>query len=191
MAEALTLPLLLLRRDGVLLNANMAGVRELARGSLLRRDGERVVPASAAQHEAFTLLLEQVATARERLVWSGGTAPPHEPIVIAPVMADRSLATTLLMVVMPAEASMADSCRLFAYQYGLSPGELGVLYALCQGHAPRDIAHKRGVSVSTVRTQLARVRRKCGESRMHTLVPRLGALPPVWALEPKPRVEGE
>ena len=38
----LPLPLLLLRRDKLLLSANMAGMRELLRGTRLARHGEHV-----------------------------------------------------------------------------------------------------------------------------------------------------
>ena len=184
MAEALSQPLLLVGRDGTLLNANMAGMRELARGAMLRRDGALVVPVQAGQREAFAALLTHTAQARERGVWAGGAGAPHQPIVVAPVAADRSAPTTLVMLVMlvlPAEAAMAESCRLFAYQYGLSPAELSVLLALCQGHAPAEIAQMRGVTVSTVRKQLACVQRKCGEHGIDTLLPRVGSLPPVRA----------
>jgi len=73
--------------------------------------------------------------------------------------------------VLPAEASAADARLLFAYQYGLSPGELEVLQGLCSGHSPVEIAATRGVSVSTVRTQMARLQRKCGLSPLQPLPP--------------------
>ena len=182
MAEALSLPLLLVDRSGALLNANMAGMRELARGGMLKRDGELVVPAQDGQREAFAALLAHTAQTRERGLWDDDAGAAHEPIVVAPVAAERSAPTALVMLVLPAEAAMAESCRLFAYQYGLSPAELSVLLALCQGHAPPEIAQMRGVTPSTVRKQLARVQRKCGERSIDTLLPRLGGLPPVLAL---------
>jgi DNA-binding CsgD family transcriptional regulator len=171
MAEALTLPLLLLHRDGQLLNANMAGMRELARGKRLVRHGDHVRAAVDEERERFAQLLERSADLREREQW--GTEHAEGPVLIAPVDGRRGADRALLMVVLPAEASATDACTLFAYQYGLSSGEFEVLHALCTGHSPTEIARSRGVSLSTVRTQMARLRRKCGEQRMNTL-----ALPP-------------
>lgn len=167
MAEALALPLLLLRRDGQLLSANMAGMRELARGTRLLRHGEHVRAAVDDEHESFAQLLECSADRRERQQW--GPSHPEGPVLMAPVDGRRSSDSAMLMVVLPAEASAADACTLFAYQYGLSSGEFEVLHALCTGHSPREIAQGRGVSLSTVRTQMARLLRKCGAQQMRTL----------------------
>lgn len=181
MAEALTLPLLLLREDATLVEANMAGYRELKRAQWLMLHGERVVAASAERADSLSAAMEQALRQQTRVEWpvERDTAAPEaaELIVIAPVTAGSG--APLLMLVLPAEAAMDEACRLFAYQYGLSDGELDVLYALCQGHTPKQIARARGVSLSTVRTQLSRVKRKCGEDSLGTLLPRIKALPPV------------
>lgn len=174
MAEALTLPLLLLREDGALLSANMSGMRELQRATLLRLHGQQVLPTDPAQHAPFLRRLAQATHMRTRHRWGDATDHESGPVLIAPVAGSRGGAP-MLMVVLPAEATVGDACLLFAYQYGLSEGELQVLHALCTGHTPREIAARRGVSTSTVRSQLARVRRKCGEDAMGTLLPRTAA----------------
>ena len=196
MAEALTLPLLLLRQDGVLLNANMAGYRELSLASPLQLlADDRVVPADAAHRDDFAATLVHAVQQGGRCVWRGerqGTGASGRAvlgaaavtggpvdIVITPIAMRRKDDAPMLMLMLPAEASMAEACTMFAYQYGLSAGELGVLHALCHGRTPREIALERGVSVSTVRTQLARLRRKCGEHSLGTLMPRLSQMPPV------------
>lgn len=185
MAEALTVPLLLVRADGVLLNANMAGMRELARGALLVSRQGQVAAARETDAAAFEACMLRAVTQRTRCEWRApGLA---EPVIVAPVsQAAAALPMLMLMIVLPAEAPLAEACRLFAYQFGLSPGELEVLIALCRGLMPRDIAAERGVSLSTVRTQLARVRRKCGEHRLGTLVPRVASPPAVDAPDVAP-----
>ncbi len=174
MAEALTLPLLLIRPDGALLNANMAGLRETKRAQWLVQEDERIVPADAARRDEWAAALRRAAHEPRRTEWQ---LDAQHLIVIAPVVGERGV--PMLMLVLPAEAAMDEACRLFAYQYGLSAGELAVVYALCQGHTPRQIAARRGVRLSTVRTQLARVKKKCGEDLLGTLVPRIQRLPPV------------
>ncbi len=174
MAEALTLPLLLVRADGTLLNANMAGCRETQRAQWLVLRGERVAPADAARSAELAAALQRAARERQRIEWP---VDAQHLIVIAPVIGERGV--PMLMLVLPAEAAMDEACRLFAYQYELSESELDVLYALCQGHTPRQIAALRRVSLSTVRRRLARVKTKCGEDLLGTLVPRIRSLPPV------------
>jgi DNA-binding CsgD family transcriptional regulator len=173
MAEALTLPLLLVRPSGRLLNANMAGMRELARATrLVHIDG--VVHASdEAQRAAFAQCLALAASGGHKQQWDEQAT--DGPVLVAPVAGQatsgaQDIDAATLMLVLPPEASSADACTLFAYQYGLSQGEFEVLHALCTGHSPREIAQARGVSVSTVRTQLMRLRRKCGQQQMDTLV---------------------
>ena len=179
MAEALTVPLLLLHHDGRLLNANAAGYRELARASALVLQGGHVVPVQEARRSAFIACLGVTCDTRMRQVWQGVGAANVDPILLAPVAASATQPCTLLMVVMHAETSALDACRLFAYQYGLTPAELAVLHALCQGRLPRQIAATRGVTAGTVRRQLARILRKSGEDTLGTLMPRVTQGPPV------------
>ena len=186
MAEALALPLLLLRHDGLLLNANMAGYTGLAQGAPLRCVDGHVVPTNEDQRDAFHAALLDALAQGSRQLWRGSTADGKTlaqitltPVTLTPVPAQRKGEPPMLLLMLPAEASVADGCTLFAYQYGLSPGELSVLHGLCHGRTPRDMAQERGVSVSTVRTQLARLRRKSGAHSLTTLLPRVVLQPPV------------
>ena len=181
MAEALALPLLLLRHDGLLLNANMAGYTGLAQGAPLRCLDGHVVPTNEAQRDAFQATLLDALLQGSRQWWRGSTADDETmaEVTLTPVLGQHKGAPPMLLLMLPAEASVADGCTLFAYQYGLSPGELSVLHGLCHGRTPRDMAQERGVSVSTVRTQLARLRRKSGAHSLTTLLPRVVLQPPV------------
>ena len=188
MAEALTVPLLLLHADGRLLNANAAGYRELARGKALVLQGSHVVPMQEASRCAFIACLGTTCNTRTRQIWQG--AGVADQIVLAPVAALATQACTMLMVVMHAETSALDACRLFAYQYGLTGAELAVLHALCQGKLPRQIAAARGVTAGTVRRQMARILHKSGEDTLGTLMPRVSQGPPVLPPGP-PSIRGE
>lgn len=166
MAEALAVPLLLLDAQGRLLNANMAGARELAHARLLARRGDRVGPAAEGELEAFDALLQEAAARGQRRQWHGGE------VNIAPVPIEPGrVGSALLLLVLPAEAAIAEACRLFAYQYGLSEAELAVLLGVVHGRTPTQIARARGTRAGTVRSQLARLRRKCGEDSLNTLLP--------------------
>ena len=188
MAEALTVPLLLLHADGRLLNANAAGYRELARAKTLVLQGSHVLPVQEVRRNAFIACLAATCNTRTRQSWQSAGA--DYPIILAPVAALATQACTMLMVVMHAETSALDACRLFAYQYGLTPAELAVLHALCQGKLPRQIAAARGVTSGTVRRQMACILRKSGEDTLGTLMPRLTQGPPVLPPGP-PSIRGE
>lgn len=170
MAEALAVPLLLVDVHGHMRNANMAGARELAQGRLVCLLGERVTSTDEAARDAFAQALVRSARTGEREVMLGG-ALSISPVAMPHGKAGQ--APPLLMLVLPAEASMADACCLFAYQYGLTPTELAVLHGAVHGQSPRQMARARGVAESTVRSQLARLRRKCGEDSLGTLLPRV------------------
>ncbi len=201
MAEALALPLLLLRHDGLLLNANMAGYAALAQGGCLMLSDAKVVPVQASQNSDFLDALAQASKQGGRCFWTAGAGAgagsvsgATDTITISAVPSAQVGDTRMVLVMLPAQAALSEACTLFAYQYGLSAGELSVLLALCQGRTPSDIAAARGVSASTVRTQMTRLRRKCGEHTLNTLLPRVGQLPPVWAerfVAPDHKEQGE
>jgi DNA-binding CsgD family transcriptional regulator len=174
-------PLLLVDGEGRLLNANMAGARELAQGRLLKREGEHVRAAAAADRASFGEVLQRAAADHRRQAWQGG-AVSVSPVAREPRRGEGT-APALLLLVLPAEASIAEACRLFAYQYELSAAELAVLHGVVHGQSPAQIAHARGTLPSTVRGQLARLRHKCGEDLLGTLLPRargpLVAAPPL------------
>ena len=67
----------------------------------------------------------------------------------------------------------------FARVHKLSPGEVQVLMALCDGAVPADIAATHGVAISTVRTQIANIRSKTGAASIRELVRQVAILPPL------------
>ena len=153
MAEALTVPMLLLQDDGLLLRANAAGLRELESAALLALLDGHVLPARADLRSNFVELLVQVCTTRKRRIWrSPGRA---KRFTVAPVISAADQPCQLLMLVMQAEAWGDDP-------FGLTPTELAVLRGLSQGLQPHEIATARGVTTATVRRHLARIVRRSG-----------------------------
>jgi DNA-binding CsgD family transcriptional regulator len=69
----------------------------------------------------------------------------------------------------------------FAADIGLTAAEARVLQALSRGEEPAAIAQRSGVSLATVRSQLAALRKKSGRGRLTTLMREVAALPPVAA----------
>jgi len=78
--------------------------------------------------------------------------------------------------------------RLSSYWYGVAKGltaaEQGVLEEIMQGSSPRDIAQRHRVALSTVRTQIARVREKTGAGSIYELIREVAQLPPIRCAVP-------
>jgi DNA-binding CsgD family transcriptional regulator len=84
-------------------------------------------------------------------------------------------------------ASRDDVCEALSWQafarlHGLTPAEAAVLEGLCQGERPTDLAHRLGVAISTVRTQIASLRSKAGAQTIGDLVRELATLPPLLSV---------
>jgi DNA-binding CsgD family transcriptional regulator len=117
-----------------------------------------------------------------------GSGPQRISLAITP-LGDWQLSMVTL------GRSRATAARLahnFARAYGLTPTETRVLAALCAGGSPESIASLHGVEVSTVRTQLARLRNRTRSSSMREVLQQVFSLPPVMArLEGPPQSENE
>lgn len=69
--------------------------------------------------------------------------------------------------------------QAYAISHRLTSSETRVLSALCEGSTPADVALQRGVAISTVRTQVARVLEKTGAASIGMLMRRVASLPPL------------
>lgn len=71
------------------------------------------------------------------------------------------------------------SVQGFAREHRLSPSEVQVLQALCEGCSPNEIAARHEVKIATVRTQIANIRAKTGAESIRDLVQQVARLPPM------------
>ncbi|WP_270939450.1 helix-turn-helix transcriptional regulator, partial [Falsiroseomonas oryzae] len=71
----------------------------------------------------------------------------------------------------------APNAALLGRMFGLTPAEARLAAALAAGRSAADHAKARGVSVETVRSQLAAIRRKTGCRRQADLAVLLTRLP--------------
>ncbi len=72
-----------------------------------------------------------------------------------------------------------STMALFARERGLTSAEGQVLAQVCKGLRPAQIAHKHGVRISTVRTQLRSIRMKTCCETIRDLVQKVSVLPPM------------
>ncbi|WP_119354056.1 helix-turn-helix transcriptional regulator [Azohydromonas sediminis] len=75
--------------------------------------------------------------------------------------------------------------QLFAQDCALTAAEAEILWRLCEGHRPREIAALQGVAASTVRTQIRAVRAKTGCPTIRALIESLARLPPLHGADPE------
>jgi DNA-binding NarL/FixJ family response regulator len=138
-----------------------------------------------------TKLLEALSSARRglRRLLQLGEAEQRVSVAVVPLTAAHagSPAATLLLLG-KRRVCQQLSVLGFARLTGMTAAETRVLEALCAGVDPTDIAKRRAVKMSTVRTQINRIREKCGAASIREVVQQVAMLPPmVSALRGTPR----
>jgi DNA-binding CsgD family transcriptional regulator len=174
---------------GRLLLANQAACTEMAEGGVLRvaPDGHLDGPSSVGLLALRRALREAALERRHRLLplrnqdrtlmvtvqplRSGGTAEPCALVL----MGRRSLGTELLV--------QRLSCL-----YELTDAEKAVLCGLLNGLRIPALAKQRGVAISTIRTQVATIRAKCGVRRVGDLIRQIAELPPMMGALRQPLI---
>lgn len=177
MADALAWPLLLLAADAQLLYANLEGRHLLARRNALKLSGSgRVQALPALQQQRFSAALQAAAEGRQALLhWSGsmGCAAVVRRMAEASLSPEQAVQhgspAVLLVAVTMAATGRADS-QTFARAHHLTRAESRVLQRLVLGDSPDEIAQHCRVTVATVRSQTAAIRRKTGHRSIAQLV---------------------
>jgi DNA-binding CsgD family transcriptional regulator len=171
--QALPQPVLVLRADGGIEYANPAADALLLRGELLATADGRLVRAGAFGPDALRLLLsgalrggaQQVGICDHR-----GHGPVAGVLHLARLPPDMAFEASwprgrlLATVQLPAPASDAK-LRALARHFGLTVAEARVLRELSCGASATQIAERRQVRVSTVRTQIRGLLEKTGARR--------------------------
>ena len=193
-ADVLAFPLLLLDAQAQLLHANRAALRLLADGGWLRQGADGRI----ATHHALTTLALQRAVAQAAAGERQFLSPPSESGLglaalsrLAPAadlgvaargerMADSQPGTgaALVLLALAGERDRGSDLSGYAAVHGLTPAEVRVLAALVLGKAPAQGAQSLGVSLSTVRSQIAALRRKTGRRTLVALLADVARLPP-------------
>lgn len=181
--DLLAHPMLALQPDAQLLHANLAGRELLAQGwpFVLGADG-RVQAQQSAQRSPFTLALQAAAAGSSQgLHWVDGPRSLHA--ALRPLEPAGAGASPVLLVLAPPADTLFDVSG-FATTYQLSKAETRVLEALLHGHQADEAAQRLGVGVSTVRSQIAAIRKKSGHGSVASLLAALGDLPPLRRSNP-------
>jgi DNA-binding CsgD family transcriptional regulator len=96
------------------------------------------------------------------------------PVTVMPLRAGRlpvfTSGPSVLVTVTDLRADLAIADGELQALFGLTAAEIRVVRALLQGHQPRDTAERLGVSLNTVRTQLASIFHKTGTAGQSELL---------------------
>jgi DNA-binding CsgD family transcriptional regulator len=131
-------------------------------------------------------LAEAMAGALERGLYrmvSIGAGEQATPLAIVPRRPAGPGEAALACVSLPrCERASEVAMQFFARAHQLTGAEAEVLKALAAGERPAEIAQRKGVQLSTVRTQIGQLRVKTGTHGIGELLRRVAGLPPMMGL---------
>lgn len=156
---------------GARLYANRSADALIAKGDILALEAD-VVTARPGWRFGF-------ATAFARTL--AGEAPRYDVAVAGTVWTikfaplETPFARLCLLRIADLDQRLAAAVTQFASDHDLSRREGQLLLALAQGRSLEDHAHDARVAITTVRSQLGAIFRKCGVARQHEVVAALFA----------------
>jgi DNA-binding CsgD family transcriptional regulator len=174
--EDLDVPVLVVTTELRIAMANRAALQQLGKDSPLRLvDGHiqvhshpsgsgdlRAAVVAAAGHGHQKLIVLKAATGNEL------------PVAVVPL---AGVASTVVLLLGRSALCPELSLVGYAKAVGLTPSETNVLHELCRGATPEQIAIARGVKLSTVRTQIDRLRTKTDSADIREVMRKIGRLP--------------
>jgi DNA-binding NarL/FixJ family response regulator len=115
--------------------------------------------------------------------------PPYV-VRVAPAgggLAGDDLPMAMLVISTPDECHVSEG--ELAELYGLSSAESRIALALSCGKKLTELVGEFGVQITTLRTQLSSILRKCGVERQSDLVRLISTIPPSTPSHPHPHPE--
>lgn len=188
--DRLSTGVVLLNRDGQVLALNAA-----AEGLIARRDGlvlEQGMLGAQLPHEAV-VLSTAVAAAIDlatgaalvgsngfRVSRPSGRAALVLTVIPLPTALEKTGGAVAAIMIADPERGAALPAEVIRTLFGLTPAEAHLAIAISGGETLKNYARTRGVSINTIRAQLARIMAKTGTKRQPELVSLLiGSVPPV------------
>jgi DNA-binding CsgD family transcriptional regulator len=185
--EALTAGMVLVDSEARVVHANAAARAMLAVGDPIRLEEGRLQLPSSQASDALADSIARSSGNLELLGQRGISIPARmkdgRPCVahVLPIrggearwgLEPRAIAAVF---VAPAETAPQMPAAALALAYDVTPAETRVLELILSGLTPKEIGEKLGLSITTVRTHLARLFHKTGTSRQAELVALIGRM---------------
>ena len=176
--DQIALGLIVCDQRATLCFANEAARQELDGERVLRLCGGSLRCANG-RSAALDLALRQAATKGRRQLLALNGADDRLMVTLIPLTRDDGSEPRVLLVLGRRGACSTLGLEMLAGVYGLTLAERRVLGGLVGEVSPQDIAEAGGVSLSTVRTQIAAIRTKFGVRNVEGLLIRAAEVPMV------------
>jgi DNA-binding CsgD family transcriptional regulator len=173
---------ILLSGDGRLMHVNHVAGLELDGDHPLQRQGADLRAQGTSDGAALHVAVQDAAQRGLRKLLVLGPAEHRVSMTVVPLPPapdDVGAGSAVLLMLSKRHVCAELSVQGFARTQGLTPAETEVLKALCRGDQPATIAHRHGVAISTVRTQIGSIRAKTGAANIRALVRQVAVLPPM------------
>jgi len=189
--DRLWMAILVLDREGRVLLANAAALRILEqRDGLCCRD-DRLVASRPADTRALQREIAAIVGRGESRAPGYGMAKASRPsglapyvLLVAPFASPAAeigpapeAAPAALLIVSDLELPLPDCGRYLGLAFEMTEAEVEVSLGLLDGQTPSEIAHMRGVRLTTIRSQVKAIFAKTGTTRQSELVKLLSRLP--------------
>jgi DNA-binding CsgD family transcriptional regulator len=173
--------------DGRIVETNHAGERILRIGDGLTMRNGHIGARRGFETTKLTYLIARAVAPQEGggpsagclLVARGDGQPPYV-VRVAPVSAGLAgYDSPMAMLLVSSTDENRVSERELAELYGLSPAESRIAVALARGKRMTDLTGELGVQITTLRTQLSSILKKCEVERQSDLIRLIGSIPVV------------
>lgn len=176
--DEIAIGLIVCDQHGQMKFANPAADQELACERVLLRLGQSLRCAGPAS-SALEIALRKAATKGVRQLLTLTHGGDSLMVAAVPLAMDNCPEPLVMLVLGRRGACSVLGLEMLSGIYGLTYAERRVLCGLVDDVSPRDIAASGGVSLSTVRTQIASIRTKFGVRNIEGVLIRVAEVPVV------------
>ncbi len=170
----------LLDADLAIVHANGAARARLREPSALLVEGGMLRARSRTDRTLLDAAMTGAQVRGLRRFLALGSGESRLLLTVVPLEASEAEGERWVLIGMPRQEICQDlSAHGFARDNGLTDAEARVFGALCRGRKPSNIASDGGVAISTVRSQIASIRRKTQAASIGDLMQRAAQLPPM------------
>ena len=157
-----------------LVHANAAARRGLEGNRHLRLNADFITARTGDMASSLRRAVDNALTRGLRSLVTVGTEMPQS-VAVVPITSGAY--PPLAVLVFERANASTLSINLFARAHGLTAAEARVLEGLAAGSRPSEVAGRAGVAISTVRSQIASIRKKTSSGSVRELLRRVSSLP--------------
>lgn len=184
MLDEIDYGMVLLDVKAAIWHANHLARAELGRGQILHSEEGRLCTRVPGKQAALQHAIERAGQGTRSMIdlRLSGPDQPGTSLALVPMgHPAEAIGSALPVLVITSRHVLCEqiSLHFFAQSFGLTGAEKSVLSGLAQGQEVQEIAEKKNLAVSTVRTQVKQLRVKTQSNSIRELLGKVSTLPPV------------